>query len=188
MFQFRAFPSYGYLIHRTMTAYCAAVLPHSEISGSTLICSSPKLIAACHVLHRLLMPRHSPCALSSLTCVEENCVPFRPSPGGAEHPLHSVSFSFFAPDPLALGSVARNEETSLSSLWFSIKNYAGSTELLKQNCKLPLKSSTIKVFRCDLSIAPSVALLFTLFPLFSFQGASPMTGMVENSGIEPLTS
>ena len=41
--------------------------PHSEISGSTLICSSPKLIAAYHVLHRLLMPRHSPCALISLT-------------------------------------------------------------------------------------------------------------------------
>ena len=41
--------------------------PHSEISGSKLICSSPKLIAACHVLHRLLMPRHSPCALYSLT-------------------------------------------------------------------------------------------------------------------------
>ena len=32
-----------------------------------LICSYPKLFAACHVLHRLLMPRHSPCALSSLT-------------------------------------------------------------------------------------------------------------------------
>ena len=31
------------------------------------ICSSPWLIAACHVLRRLLMPRHSPCALSSLT-------------------------------------------------------------------------------------------------------------------------
>ena len=41
--------------------------PHSEISGSKLICSSPKLIAAYHVLHRLLMPRHSPCALFSLT-------------------------------------------------------------------------------------------------------------------------
>ena len=40
--------------------------PHSEISGSKLICSSPKLIAAYHVLHRLLMPRHSPCALISL--------------------------------------------------------------------------------------------------------------------------
>ena len=31
------------------------------------MCSSPWLIAACHVLLRLLMPRHSPCALSSLT-------------------------------------------------------------------------------------------------------------------------
>ena len=43
--------------------------PHSEISGSMRICRSPKLIAACHVLLRLLMPRHSPCALISLTYV-----------------------------------------------------------------------------------------------------------------------
>jgi hypothetical protein len=41
-------------------------LPHSEISGSSLMCSSPKLIAACHVLLRLLEPRHSLCALISL--------------------------------------------------------------------------------------------------------------------------
>ena len=41
--------------------------PHSEISGSMLICSSPKLIAAYHVFHRLLVPRHPPCALISLT-------------------------------------------------------------------------------------------------------------------------
>ena len=32
------------------------------------MCSSPRLFAACHVLRRLLMPRHSPCALFSLTC------------------------------------------------------------------------------------------------------------------------
>src|SRR5579872_5425054 len=31
------------------------------------VCGSPGLIAACHVLHRLLLPRHPPCALSSLT-------------------------------------------------------------------------------------------------------------------------
>ncbi len=31
------------------------------------MCAYPKLIAAYHVLHRLLMPRHSPCALCSLT-------------------------------------------------------------------------------------------------------------------------
>ena len=42
------------------------VFPHSDISGSKLICSSPKLFAACHVLRRLPMPRHSPYALLCL--------------------------------------------------------------------------------------------------------------------------
>ena len=40
-------------------------LSHSEIVGSKLAHSSPTLIAACHVLHRLCMPRHSPNALTS---------------------------------------------------------------------------------------------------------------------------
>ncbi len=42
--------------------------PHSDICGSMDICSSPQLFAAYHVFHRLLVPRHPPCALSSLTC------------------------------------------------------------------------------------------------------------------------
>ena len=67
MFQFRAFPPYTYFIQCTVHRYCLSGFPHSEISGSMLICSSPKLIAACHVFHRLLMPRHSPCTLYSLT-------------------------------------------------------------------------------------------------------------------------
>ena len=41
--------------------------PHSDICGSRTICISPQLFAAYHVLHRLLMPRHSPCALLRLT-------------------------------------------------------------------------------------------------------------------------
>ena len=32
----------------------------------TPVCGSPELFAACHVLHRLILPRHPPCALSSL--------------------------------------------------------------------------------------------------------------------------
>ena len=44
-----------------------AGFPHSDIPGSKLVCSSPRLIAAYHVLRRLLVPRHPPCALSSLT-------------------------------------------------------------------------------------------------------------------------
>ena len=43
--------------------------PHSDISGSLDICSSPKLFAAYHVFHRLLVPRHPPCALICLTCI-----------------------------------------------------------------------------------------------------------------------
>ena len=67
MFQFRRFPTYCYFIHSTLTRYCRAGFPHSDIHGSKDICSSPWLFAACHVLLRLLMPRHSPCALYSLT-------------------------------------------------------------------------------------------------------------------------
>ena len=41
--------------------------PHSEICGSMDICSLPQLIAAYHVFHRLLVPRHPPYALTCLT-------------------------------------------------------------------------------------------------------------------------
>src|SRR5262245_38958562 len=44
-----------------------AGFPHSDIPGSKCICHFPRLIAAYHVLHRLLVPRHPPCALSNLT-------------------------------------------------------------------------------------------------------------------------
>jgi len=38
-------------------------LPHSDIHGSKPARGSPWLFAACHVLHRLLVPRHPPNAL-----------------------------------------------------------------------------------------------------------------------------
>ena len=47
--------------------------PIRKSTDITDICSSPWLIAACHVLLRLLMPRHSPCALYSLTCGVASC-------------------------------------------------------------------------------------------------------------------
>ena len=46
---------------------CSCGFPHSDIHGSKDICSSPWLFAAYHVFRRLLVPRHPPCALSSLT-------------------------------------------------------------------------------------------------------------------------
>ena len=39
-------------------------LPHSDIHGSMVICPSPQLFAAYHVLRRLREPRHPPFALA----------------------------------------------------------------------------------------------------------------------------
>ena len=90
------FSSSGYLdvsVHRVpfpklwiglgMTEVCSARFPHSEISGSMGICPSPKLFAAYHVLHRLLVPRHPPYALISIT------KRFRST--GMDLPLHMYS-------------------------------------------------------------------------------------------------
>ncbi len=44
-----------------------AGLPHSEIRGSKVASTYPRLIAGNYVLRRLSVPRHPPCALSNLT-------------------------------------------------------------------------------------------------------------------------
>src|SRR3712207_3320897 len=44
--------------------------PHSEIRASKLACGSTRLIAACHVLHRLSVPRHPPYALIILMVLD----------------------------------------------------------------------------------------------------------------------
>ena len=90
------FSSSGYLdvsVHRVplltlcigvrILEVCSSGFPHSEISGSKDICSSPKLFAAYHVFHRLLVPRHPPYALSSMTNL--------PSFTGMNEKLHRYS-------------------------------------------------------------------------------------------------
>ncbi len=61
MFQFPGFASYTYVFSARYSLRSG--FPHSEIRGSTIARISPRLIAACHVLHRLLAPRHPPNAL-----------------------------------------------------------------------------------------------------------------------------
>ena len=61
MFQF---PALALLPEVRVTVLQTARLSHSEIFGSGVICTYPKLIAAYHVLHRLREPRHPPYALS----------------------------------------------------------------------------------------------------------------------------
>ena len=89
-----SFSSSGYLdvsVHRVPSVYLwiqytvhevfSCGFPHSEICGSRVICTSPQLIAAYHVFHRLSVPRHPPCALCILTSI---------LPG-----MHSVAFPGF---------------------------------------------------------------------------------------------
>jgi hypothetical protein len=57
--------------------------PHSEIRGSKLVRSSPRLIAAYHVLHRLSAPRHPPDTLKTLDRSHYQCPP--PAMPSAEH-------------------------------------------------------------------------------------------------------
>ena len=156
MFQFRRFPSYAYLIQRRMTGYCPAGLPHSEIPGSMDICSSPRLIAACHVLRRLLMPRHSPCALSSLTC-------------SSQSPLGSVSaFAKTSPAPLLLAFAenlfsARRDGVRIllrvvREFLVLFENYAGFTKI--RNCMSPcILSDAVPQSICFVMLSHDASLL-----------------------------
>ena len=61
----RCFSSLGalpqtYVFSKRMLEVRSSGFPHSEILGSTLVHSFPRLIAVSHVLHRHLAPRHSP--------------------------------------------------------------------------------------------------------------------------------
>ena len=65
MFQFPPFAPAS-----LVTGLQPAGLPHSDISGSKPVCSSPELVAAYHVLHRLQKPRHPPSALVTFSLYE----------------------------------------------------------------------------------------------------------------------
>jgi hypothetical protein len=81
MFQFPGFASTHYVF---MCRYrLRGGLPHSDIHGSTPARGSPWLFAACHVLHRLLVPRHPPNALLILD-IPDRAV--RPRPHHAQKP------------------------------------------------------------------------------------------------------
>ena len=60
-------PSVYLCIQYTVTEVFSARFPHSDIHASLNMCFLTWLFAAYHVLHRLPVPRHPPCALLCLT-------------------------------------------------------------------------------------------------------------------------
>ena len=69
MFHFPSFALRELCIHSPSAGYTSG-FPHSEISGSTRVCRFPKLMAAYHLLHRFLTPRHSPQAINNFQTLD----------------------------------------------------------------------------------------------------------------------
>ena len=65
MFQFPGFALHAYVF--SMQYGLSRGFPHSDISGSKLVCQLPEDFAGYRVLHRLLPPRHPPRTLIRLT-------------------------------------------------------------------------------------------------------------------------
>ena len=71
MFQFPRLPLLALCVQtRVNWALPQPGFPIRTSPGQSLLDSSPRLFAACHVLHRLLAPRHPPSTRSSLDCIE----------------------------------------------------------------------------------------------------------------------
>ena len=145
------------LFRSTLTEYCSAGFPHSEIPGSKPMCGSPRLIAACHVLRRLSMPRHPPCALISLTSSERTSYPSLP----CKHKSSlTPSLLLFLANPLALG-FARIDSGSHQEL-----------------CRLQIRFIVVLCYPFkspqNFTLLPLCCLLAIscLHSLFSFQGAN----------------
>src|SRR3989337_3126734 len=70
MFQFPSLASATYVFSAGSRGVAAGGCPIRKSPGQRLSGGSPDLIAACHVLHRLLTPGHPPCSLVRLTTTQ----------------------------------------------------------------------------------------------------------------------
>ena len=70
MFQFPSLASGTYGFSAGSRGFAAGGFPIRTSPGQSLFGGSPELIAACHVLRRLLTPGHPPCALVRLTTTQ----------------------------------------------------------------------------------------------------------------------
>ena len=182
MFQFRRFPSHAYLIQRGMTGYCPAGLPHSEIPGSMDICSSPRLFAACHVLRRLLMPRHSPCALSSLTCSSQSplgsvsavCLSASVENSARSLPPRFSPKTGFRRVRTGVTGFLSDLASSVRESWFSLRIMQATQRFAKLLLPCILADAVPQsIFSPRSRAAPLCCLTSHFFALFSFQGAEP---------------
>ena len=138
-----------------------AGFPHSDIHGSTLESSSPWLFAGFHVLHRLLVPRHPPCALCSLTCLSASR-----RPGPVNHrQMSRVRGSFRHPRTLLVWFFGSASRLGLArdSPWLTLQSAKIETRV---ECPLDILSTEIVLLG---SVAdPRDLLVFSDLPVVLF--------------------
>ncbi len=112
-------------------------MPHSDIHGSTPARGSPWLFAACHVLHRLLVPRHPPNALLLLSATRSLRLAPRTSHLAQEPSNPSFNVQDLSPSTCRLipGSCENNHLTetdapSSTSILFTPLNTSGCGDLV----------------------------------------------------------
>ena len=145
--------------------------PHSEIFGSKPVRGSPKLIAAYHVLHRLLAPRHPPNALLALDQLlhlskSRQIQGIRPTlrPVQGASPVHGTPFSPARSCHQATRTACRPTPTSTSRLMLPLN------DVIKPRTRRITSRLEPLCLSGNLSTQPS------------------SQEMVEVNGIEPMTS
>ena len=107
MFQFSGFAPTHYVF--MCRSGQSQGFPHSEIIGSKPVRSSPTLIAAYHVLHRLSVPRHPPIALKSLDRSH-----YRLSPVHLLRASSTMKTQILLPSPLGRGRGSQSFRKTLN--------------------------------------------------------------------------
>ena len=166
--------------------------PHSEILGSKLIRSSPRLIAAYYVLHRLCTPRHPLDALKTLDR-SHYLYPQHHQPFALLYAYLPPSSDWFPGTKLRLVPhrtevrCMSEKKPKITSLFYSSPRVSGQT------------GQKAISLRCQ-NIRPGNAIAFTQAKLCSHlhvvyhcagagsHRAQPLKEMVEPDGIEPTTS
>jgi hypothetical protein len=144
MFQFPWSSLIHLWIQCMMLRVCLSGFPHSDIPGSTSICDYPRLFGAYPVLLRLLVPRHSPYALISLTRNIIYCEIFNvQSLNGGDEEIRT-------PDPLLARQVLSQLSYTPTKYITKQCEYFIDRSFATQICLLPFGRANLVLIASDL--------------------------------------
>ena len=115
--------------------------PHSEILGSKLIRSSPRLIAAYYVLHRLHTPRHPLDALKTLDRSHYQCPQYhQPHPLLSSGTASIIGLMFLYPTHHCIGLIGQIKKTRIHVRPLFLPEGVGSN----RQCRISLRCPNIR--------------------------------------------